>query len=323
LLDPEHQLEIADISLEGDPVQSMNFDLPSATWPTSDLPNLGLTARMKTQMGGYFTEQAPDVQLTLNNAYDAAMDLIQGEVIFQDSDEVDGAYGAAMGMILTETTPGAGATRTVEFELGFVDGTAAGVALQPLPDPAVDSERRWRQNLPLDFIGPTGALSSSGQMELRMKVPDNQPWMIAGIDVSPQPTEARWVATVVLQAMGAKTPLPDAALLEVTVTGDMTRVDGTDTPFQRPTGELRMWASPSVMDASTTFRFSRALPTPKKLQVYDVRGRLVRRLMMKAESVALPWDGRDDDGANLASGVYFAVIVDEVDRPSVKIVKMK
>jgi len=175
----------------------------------------------------------------------------------------------------------------------------------------------------MDFIGPTGALSSSGQMELRIRVPDTQPWMIAGIDVSPQPTEARWLATVVLQAMGAKTPLPDAALLEVTVTGDMTRVDGTSVPFQGPSDGLQMWASPSVMDASTTFRFSRAMPTPKKLRVYDVRGRLVRRLMLDAGSVALPWDGRDDDGADLASGVYFAVIVDELDRPSVKIVKMK
>ena len=46
---------------------------------------------------------------------------------------------------------------------------------------------------------------------------------------------------------------------------------------------------------------------PASVQVFDVRGRLVRSLHegpLEAGPHDLAWDGRDDRGAALASGVY-------------------
>jgi flagellar hook assembly protein FlgD len=47
---------------------------------------------------------------------------------------------------------------------------------------------------------------------------------------------------------------------------------------------------------------------PVRLRLYDVHGRLVRVLIegpLPAGSHRLPWDGRDQVGRRVASGVYF------------------
>jgi hypothetical protein len=68
--------------------------------------------------------------------------------------------------------------------------------------------------------------------------------------------------------------------------------------------------SPNPFNPRTTIRFGVAVGGPAQLAVYDVGGRRVRVLL---ESPALPagnheviWDGRDDGGRDLASGVYLA-----------------
>jgi hypothetical protein len=54
-------------------------------------------------------------------------------------------------------------------------------------------------------------------------------------------------------------------------------------------------------------------PTPARINIdiYDIMGRLVRRLVNDRKEVGkhkITWDGRDDSGANCPSGVYFAQI---------------
>lgn len=46
-----------------------------------------------------------------------------------------------------------------------------------------------------------------------------------------------------------------------------------------------------------------------ELEIHDVRGRLVKQLADQTFSAGehvLTWNGRDDDGRDLASGVYLA-----------------
>jgi flagellar hook assembly protein FlgD len=46
-----------------------------------------------------------------------------------------------------------------------------------------------------------------------------------------------------------------------------------------------------------------------RLSIYDVTGRLVRRLVDRAMAAGehrLVWDGRADSGADVVAGVYFA-----------------
>lgn len=66
--------------------------------------------------------------------------------------------------------------------------------------------------------------------------------------------------------------------------------------------------SPNPFNPRTTIAFDLARPGPVRLDIYDLRGRLVRRLV----DAALPagrheaaWDGRDDQGGAAASGLYF------------------
>ena len=66
--------------------------------------------------------------------------------------------------------------------------------------------------------------------------------------------------------------------------------------------------SPNPFAASTSLRLVAANGvTPVELSVYDSRGRLLRRLLnepVRSERL-IEWDGRDDAGGSLASGVYF------------------
>ena len=76
-----------------------------------------------------------------------------------------------------------------------------------------------------------------------------------------------------------------------------------------PAGSAIRFAAPSPMSNTTAIEFDLARTGATRLQIFDVRGALVRTL---AQSV-LPagphhrtWDGRDAAGRTCASGVYFA-----------------
>lgn len=72
---------------------------------------------------------------------------------------------------------------------------------------------------------------------------------------------------------------------------------------------FRLSASPSVTDRATVFQFGAALHAAQTVTVYDVRGRTVRELRADAGTAALTWDGRDQDGRAVGSGVYLAKAV--------------
>ncbi|RKX69195.1 hypothetical protein DRP53_08960, partial [candidate division WOR-3 bacterium] len=41
------------------------------------------------------------------------------------------------------------------------------------------------------------------------------------------------------------------------------------------------------------------------LRIYDATGRLVKEFILPTASTAISWDGRDDSGRKVGSGVYF------------------
>jgi hypothetical protein len=73
----------------------------------------------------------------------------------------------------------------------------------------------------------------------------------------------------------------------------------------------RLWpVAPNPFNPRTTFGFTLARDARVELAVYDVRGRLVRRVLDEAiEAGAHPgqasWDGNDDQGRAAPSGTYF------------------
>jgi hypothetical protein len=81
---------------------------------------------------------------------------------------------------------------------------------------------------------------------------------------------------------------------------------GVTATTPRPLG-LR--AFPNPFNPQTTIAFTLNGNARVRLTVHDVRGRVVRTLAdgdMAAGEHALQWDGRDDAGRTVASGVYFA-----------------
>jgi hypothetical protein len=68
---------------------------------------------------------------------------------------------------------------------------------------------------------------------------------------------------------------------------------------------------PNPFNPGTTISFSLAKATNINLAIFDVTGRKVRTLVRKAYDAGthrVAWDGRNDNGVSLASGVYFCRI---------------
>jgi hypothetical protein len=67
---------------------------------------------------------------------------------------------------------------------------------------------------------------------------------------------------------------------------------------------------PNPFNPTTTIRFEVAATGRATLRIYDVQGRLITTLVddvrERGIEYRVTWDGRDDDGRAVASGVYFA-----------------
>ena len=93
-------------------------------------------------------------------------------------------------------------------------------------------------------------------------------------------------------------------------------IDGPDVPdvdIDDPLAEndvLGLNFSPNPARANTMIRFDLARNAPVTVEVYDISGRLVRRLVRAEYRTAGPagvsWDGRDETGRPAASGTYIA-----------------
>jgi hypothetical protein len=84
-------------------------------------------------------------------------------------------------------------------------------------------------------------------------------------------------------------------------------VDAAEIP--RPTSFALHQSRPNPFRDRTTLRFDLPVATRVDLAVYDVRGRLVRRAIdgqtMPAGRHGWVWDGRDDAGVSVGTGIYF------------------
>jgi len=76
-----------------------------------------------------------------------------------------------------------------------------------------------------------------------------------------------------------------------------------------PAIRLTLESAPNPFAARTSVRYTLASAGDVRLRVYDARGALVRRLHegpMAAGAHVVAWDGRNDAGSRLPSGVFFA-----------------
>jgi hypothetical protein len=86
-------------------------------------------------------------------------------------------------------------------------------------------------------------------------------------------------------------------------------LDPTDAGSSRKPPGVRVFNAPNPFSSSTALTFTMPADAQVRVTIYDVSGRIVRRLVRRplgAGSYTVSWDGRDDAGARAASGVYFA-----------------
>jgi len=106
-------------------------------------------------------------------------------------------------------------------------------------------------------------------------------------------------------------PLEHALCYAAGDSGVVTAVGDEIAPFAARQMELQQ-NFPNPFNPTTTFRYAVPGSGPVRLAIYDVAGRRVRLLVNEAK-LAGPhqavWDGRDEFGVPVASGVYFAQLV--------------
>jgi len=86
------------------------------------------------------------------------------------------------------------------------------------------------------------------------------------------------------------------------------RASASTTPAEPQTGVVRLSNYPNPFNPTTTIRFELEYRTNVRIDVFDVRGRLVDTLADRVFSAGdheASWDGVDARGARAASGVYF------------------
>ena len=91
-----------------------------------------------------------------------------------------------------------------------------------------------------------------------------------------------------------------------------------------PVGPTQLIGSaPNPFNPATTIKFDLAAGGRAALRIYDVRGRLVRTLVdgpMPAGAHQVAWDGRNNAGSGVASGVYLLEMVAGGRRDDLKLV---
>ncbi|MDP6796961.1 MAG: FlgD immunoglobulin-like domain containing protein [Candidatus Krumholzibacteria bacterium] len=93
-----------------------------------------------------------------------------------------------------------------------------------------------------------------------------------------------------------------------------------------PSPELSLSAYPNPFNPQTTIRMSLTRSSRLRLRVHDARGRLVRELVsgeFAAGEHRVQWDGRSDQGQELASGVYFARLVSKGDVSQLRLILLR
>jgi hypothetical protein len=77
---------------------------------------------------------------------------------------------------------------------------------------------------------------------------------------------------------------------------------------------LHVFNYPNPFSSSTTFTFQRNTTDPIDIEVkiYSIAGRYIQNIQMqsiKDSFVKIPWDGKDNDGSEIANGVYFYKVI--------------
>jgi hypothetical protein len=89
--------------------------------------------------------------------------------------------------------------------------------------------------------------------------------------------------------------------------GAHTGIGNSDSPNQ-PRDFTLMQNYPNPFNASTTIQFDRPSNTKSALSVFDITGRQIRHFDISGDQHEIIWDGLNQSGLSVASGIYFYTI---------------
>jgi hypothetical protein len=116
-------------------------------------------------------------------------------------------------------------------------------------------------------------------------------------------------------------------LFAVGYDGVILRHDATSAVPGTGFGRAKLRAAPNPANPGTVIHFELALADAVSLTIFDARGNRVRTLASRralgAGPQSLPWDGRDDQGRTVPSGVYLVQITGSSICTSTKITMME
>jgi hypothetical protein len=111
---------------------------------------------------------------------------------------------------------------------------------------------------------------------------------------------------------------------ETTAVGDDGSADGT--PPAAPYRGFELSCHPNPFNPTTTITFSMKEPGRATLAVYDVTGALVRTLLdgyISGGTQSVRWNGTDESGAPVASGVYFSRVTADKKTSTKKVILLR
>jgi hypothetical protein len=119
--------------------------------------------------------------------------------------------------------------------------------------------------------------------------------------------------------------LADTQETVISVT-DVVDVSGGDEIPSPPLSRYLAQTCPNPFSAATTIRYGLGVTAHVRVDVYDIRGALVRRLVnekLPAGHHRATWDGRDDRGHRAASGIYLCRLETEESQETRRMVLLR
>lgn len=182
------------------------------------------------------------------------------------------------------------------------------VELQPPPTP--NEPQDGVLYVPYDIWHETtpGTLEFQ-RHRLRVEIPPDPIYEFSSAELfAPAPGAGTWgVGLRVSMSHTGVTPkasTTDVVLVQLQLEGEWLPGDVT-TAAPRGVQPLQsLTAAPSVMSHRTQLSWSQPVGAGATLEVYDLRGRAVRRLLLDTGATSMHWNGRDRGGRPVSSGVY-------------------
>ena len=90
---------------------------------------------------------------------------------------------------------------------------------------------------------------------------------------------------------------------------------------------LRLYPNyPNPFNSQTQLKFKILIPTFLSLKIFDINGRVIKILFSGQKGIGtyfLKWDGKDNNGISVASGIYFILMETERTIKTQKIILLE